>query len=90
MSSDRCDDLWFEDGTVIIRAHERTDGQVVATKDFKVYRGLLERYSDGILGKESFRSIVPDENVDGCPILPLFDDSIADVTNFLKAIYCHE
>lgn len=92
ISSQRCPDLWFSDGTIVIRAQERNpDGdKITQIKDFRVYRGILEQYSDGILAKDNIDTLVPEEKEDGCPVLPFYDDPIDDVTRFLKVLYCYE
>lgn len=92
MCAQRCADLWFSDGNIVIRAQERSsdDDKVTKSRDFRVYRGILEKFSDGILAKGNIESLIPEEKEEGCPILPFYDDPVDDVERFLKMIYCYE
>lgn len=86
---ERCSDLWFQDGTLVIQCYEMKDGAVTAIREFRVYRGILEKHSDGILSnQEGLTHLVSDE-VDGCPVLPLYDDPVDDVTRLLKMLYIY-
>jgi len=87
---ERCGDLWFDDSTLVIRVHERAEGSdpVKRIMEFRVYRGLLERQSDGILAEKPPE--VETEMVERCPVLPLYDDSIDSMVNFLKMVYFSE
>lgn len=85
----RSSDLWFHDGTVIIRCHEMKDGSVSAIREFRVYRGILEKHSDGILTRQHGVDHLVSEICDGCPVLPLYDDPVDDVERFLKMVYLY-
>jgi hypothetical protein len=84
---ERCEELWFKDGNLIISAHE-TDpesGSVRAIMQFRVYRGLLQNETEpsGILNVDGLIS----EKLDGCDVLPLFGDPCEDVKQVLKLIF---
>lgn len=83
----RCEDLWFEDGNLVIRAHETNAGVVTAIREFCVYRGGLKKCCDGILSSLDHINLSPDTYVEGHPVLPLYDDPVEDVTRFLKMLY---
>lgn len=74
----RCDELWFEDGTVVIRAADML---------FRVYKGVLSRQSSFF--KTLFEVPQPPdaETYDGCPLVLLQGDSAEDVRDFLVAIH---
>jgi hypothetical protein len=70
----RVEDLWFEDGTLILQAESSL---------FRIYKSILSIKSSilrGILAKPSKNSI------DDCPVVCL-DDPAEDLTYFLKAVY---
>ena len=78
--STRVDDLWFADGSLVIRAE---------TKIFRVYKGLLAARSTFFKNMIS-RPPVPDsemELIDGIPVqVVTLPDTAEDVTVFLRAL----
>ena len=75
---ERCEELWFDDGNVIVAAKE---------KAFKIHRGVLMRRS------EVFKELLSDnaiahlhEKLDGFPVLRLEDEGV-DLHDLLNAIY---
>ncbi|KAL4252264.1 hypothetical protein ABKN59_002585 [Abortiporus biennis] len=77
----RCPELWFDDGTIIIRAEDTL---------FRVYAGQLSRCSP--VFKDTFSLPQPpladgvNELYEGCPLVVL-NDSAADIEAFLLAIF---
>ncbi|KAJ7753407.1 hypothetical protein DFH07DRAFT_744413 [Mycena maculata] len=73
----RVEELWFEDGSIIIHS---------GTREFRVHRGILVACS--LIFRDMFLLPQPidSETVEGCPLVCL-PDSAADVTVFLKAIF---
>ncbi|ESK92286.1 hypothetical protein Moror_4684 [Moniliophthora roreri MCA 2997] len=74
---ERSSDLWFSDGTLIVRA-----GRI----SFRVYRGIVAQNSpvfEDMLGIPQPRNA---EFYDGCPVVELHD-SPDDVLPFLKALH---
>ncbi|EPQ57627.1 hypothetical protein GLOTRDRAFT_127984 [Gloeophyllum trabeum ATCC 11539] len=72
-----CEDLWFEDGTVVLQAESTI---------FKVHRTILARNSTFF--KDMFSNAEPDkgEQHNGCPLI-IVQDKSSDMTLFLKAMY---
>ncbi|KAJ7672430.1 hypothetical protein DFH06DRAFT_1467891 [Mycena polygramma] len=74
-NSRRVEELWFEDGNLVIQAD---------TRCFRVYRGVLGAQSP------VFRDMLPQpadsETIEGCPVVRL-PDSEGDVACFLRAIF---
>ncbi|KAJ7049562.1 hypothetical protein C8F01DRAFT_1036417 [Mycena amicta] len=74
----RAEGLWFEDGTIVVRAHATL---------FKVYRSLLALQSTVFRDMLAFpQPDTADEMVEGCPVVVL-PDQPADVLHFLRAIF---
>jgi hypothetical protein len=69
--------LWIEDGNLILEAD---------TARFKVYRGVLVKYSSVFCEILSIPQPSDQELFDGLPIVRL-QDSSEDVTYFLNALY---
>ena len=78
----RCEDVWFEDGTVVLQAE---------TTLFKVYRGMLRAQSPFF--NDLFALAQPDSDQSGkyedCPLVPMYDHAV-DVYRFLKALFDHQ
>nr|GAT54149.1 predicted protein [Mycena chlorophos] len=72
---ERHPELWFADGTIILRA-ENTQ--------YRVYRGILERYSPIL--KAALENAPERKPVAGCPVFDL-NDSVLDSTPFLLALF---
>ncbi|KAJ7142086.1 hypothetical protein C8R43DRAFT_1016273 [Mycena crocata] len=73
----RFEELWFEDGNVVVQAGNR---------QFRVFRGILAARSPVFKDMFSFPQPTDSETVDVCPLVR-FTDSAEDVTVFLKAIF---
>jgi hypothetical protein len=71
-----CEDLWFHDGSIVIRAESTL---------FRVYSGVLASASP--IFKDMFGVPQPQslETYDGVPLI-LLPDRAFDVTQFLKAL----
>ena len=74
----RCDELWFEDGTVVIHAADTL---------FRVYKGVLSRQSSFFKGLFDVPQPSDAETYDGCPLVLLHGDSAEDVRDILVAIH---
>jgi hypothetical protein len=74
--AERCKELWFEDGTVILRSHP-----VV----FRVYQGLLSLQSQVFRDMFSMPQPIGTEKMDGVPVVDLLDNP-EDLKNFLRAL----
>ncbi|KAF7295797.1 hypothetical protein HMN09_01122600 [Mycena chlorophos] len=75
---ERHPELWFADGTIILRA-ENTQ--------YRVYRGILERYSPNL--KAALENAPERKPVAVCPVFDL-NDSVLDSTPFLLALFSPE
>ncbi|KAJ7061492.1 hypothetical protein C8F01DRAFT_1057403 [Mycena amicta] len=73
----RVEDLWFEDGNIVLQA---------GSAQYKVYRGTLSRQSPVFQDMLSFPQPADAELVDGCPLVRLPDPEL-EVTPFLKALF---
>lgn len=69
-------ELWYDDGTIVIKAENTL---------FRVYRGQLVRRSEVLCKLLSSPELKPDEEVEGCPVVELFD-SASDVEHLLRAM----
>ncbi|KAJ6449174.1 hypothetical protein DFH09DRAFT_1386125 [Mycena vulgaris] len=76
----RLQDLWFEDGNLVIQA---------GNSQFRVYRGILAARSPVFKDMLSFPQPPDSVIVDGCPLVHL-PDVEREVTEFLKAIFIPE
>ena len=70
-------DVWFDDGTLIIQAGE---------KSFRVYRGILSRASSVFRDMLSLAVTDGDEVIDGCPVVHV-SDSAADMSFFIRSLH---
>ncbi|EPQ50346.1 hypothetical protein GLOTRDRAFT_82380 [Gloeophyllum trabeum ATCC 11539] len=77
MDLTRCDDLWFEDGNVVLQAEQKL---------FRVYRGLLADSSSTF--SEMFKLPQPDsaEQYDDCPLITM-PDSAEELEYLLNAVF---
>ncbi|KAF7314927.1 hypothetical protein MIND_00006600 [Mycena indigotica] len=85
MNLERVPELWFEDGNVVLQA----EGQVV----FKVFQGILAARSPIFKDMFSFpqpQQRMPEDEYDGCPLVPMAGDSAHEVAYFLQAIFNSE
>ncbi|KAJ7689849.1 hypothetical protein B0H17DRAFT_904472, partial [Mycena rosella] len=73
----RVEELWFEDGNIVIQA---------GNSQFRLYRGILAARSPVFQDMLSFPQPSDSELVEGCPLVRLPDVAI-EVTAFLKAIF---
>lgn len=74
----RYEQLWFEDGNVII---------ITGNTAFRVHRGILSRHSE--VFRDMFDIPQPEgdaETLDGAPVVHL-PDSLHDITHLLCALY---
>ncbi|KAJ7490879.1 hypothetical protein FB451DRAFT_1124445 [Mycena latifolia] len=76
----RVQELWFEDGNLVIQA---------GNSQFRVYRGILAAHSPVFQDMLSFPQPPDSELVEGCPLVRL-PDTETEVTDFLKAIFVPE
>ncbi|KAJ6548096.1 hypothetical protein DFH09DRAFT_628608 [Mycena vulgaris] len=76
----RIQDLWFEDGNIVIQA---------GNSQFRVHRGILATRSPVFQDMLSFPQPQGSELVEGCPLVRLPDAEI-EVMDFLKAIFIPE
>ncbi|KAJ7761196.1 hypothetical protein DFH07DRAFT_883716, partial [Mycena maculata] len=74
----RIQDLWLEDGNIVIQAE--------TSNQFRVYRGVLAARSPVFRDMFSFPQPPDPELVDGCPLVSL-PDPAPHVTVFLRAIF---
>ena len=72
----KCTDLWFPDGTVIIRA-------AYSSHAYRVYQGMLSAQS--AMFNDLFTRAQGDVKYENCPIVDFYDDH-ADLEAFLRAI----
>ncbi|GJE90684.1 BTB/POZ domain-containing protein [Phanerochaete sordida] len=74
----RCEELWFEDGTVVLRAEDTV---------FRVYRGMLCRQSS--VFKDLFEVPQPanGECYEGCPLVHMEATPAEDLRDILLAIH---
>ena len=74
----RCEELWFEDGTVVLRAEDTI---------FRVYRGVLCRQSS--VFKDLFEVPQPanGECYEGCPLVHMEATPAEDLRDILLAIH---
>jgi hypothetical protein len=73
----RVEDLWFEDGTLVLQAESSI---------FRIYKSILSIKSSVLRGILSKSQNQQDGLIEDCPVVRL-DDSAEDLTDFLKAIY---
>ncbi|KAJ7119175.1 hypothetical protein C8R44DRAFT_189561 [Mycena epipterygia] len=76
---ERVQELWFEDGNLVIQAENR---------QFRLYRGILAAHSPVFHDMLVFPQKPDPEIVEGCQLLRLSDPA-SEVTVFLKAIFDH-
>ncbi|KIJ55806.1 hypothetical protein M422DRAFT_200144 [Sphaerobolus stellatus SS14] len=81
-SKPRHSDLWFDDGSVVLRAE-------CPTMLFRVHRALIARHSE--VFRNMFEIPQPPNNeqsemIEGCPVIDLHDNS-ADLASLLCALY---
>ncbi|KAJ7119164.1 hypothetical protein C8R44DRAFT_673506 [Mycena epipterygia] len=74
---ERVQELWFEDGNLIIQAGDR---------QFRVYRGILAARSPVFRDMLAFPQPLDSELIEGCPVVRL-PDAATEVTVFLQAIF---
>ena len=74
----KSDELWFEDGTVVLRA-----GGVV----FRVYSGILARHSPFFKNLLALPQPANARTYEGCPLIDMEGDSAQDVRDFLFALH---
>ena len=80
LSLERCSDVWFDDGTVILQAEHTL---------FKVYFGILQAQSPFFRDMFALPQVDSDlsEKYEDCPLVTMQGDSAADVRVFLKALF---
>lgn len=78
MDTKRCDDLWFVDGTVVLQAEKTL---------FRVYFGILIKYSSFFESLFTLPQPPDAETYDGCPLVILQGDTAEDVYDFLRAMF---
>jgi hypothetical protein len=71
---ERIEDLWFEDGTLVLQAESSL---------FRIYKSILSIKSSVL---RAIFSQPHNDTLDDCPLV-ILDDSAQDLTYFLKAIY---
>ncbi|KAJ7932802.1 hypothetical protein B0H13DRAFT_2307459 [Mycena leptocephala] len=76
----RVQELWFEDGNIVIQAGNSL---------YRVFRGILATHSSVFKDMLSFPQPPDSELVEGCPLVRL-PDSDKEVTPFLKALFYPE
>ena len=69
--------LWFKDGSIVIRAQETL---------FKAYQGLLTSHSPVFSSMFSIPQPCDQEIIEGCPVVDV-PDNANDFTRLLRAIY---
>jgi hypothetical protein len=74
---ERCQDLWYEDGTVVLQA---------GSKQFRVYRGILCAHSSVFSAMFSFPQPPSEETFEGNPFVHM-PDSPSDLYYFLKTLH---
>jgi hypothetical protein len=75
--SERYPDLWFADGTVILRAKDEL---------FRVYGGILAAQSPVFADMFAVPQPEGGEKIEGCPVVDLHDD-VRDLKHFLRALH---
>ena len=76
----RDQDLWFEDGSVLL---------IAQTTTFRVHRSVLSQHSDTFTGLFSIPQPANPESlelIDGCPVVRVAD-SAHDLQHLLRALY---
>jgi hypothetical protein len=73
----RCPDVWFEDGTVVLQAEDTV---------FRVYRGILSANSPVFNDMFTIPQPLEVPEIEGCAVIQLYD-SPTDLRHFLKAIH---
>ena len=74
---ERCPDLWYDDGTVVLQAGSRR---------FRVYRGILCAHSSVFSDMFSFPQPVSEETFEGNPLVHM-PDAPSDLYYFLKTLH---
>ena len=74
----RCAELWFPDGSIIMRAEDTL---------FKVYKGTLMQQSELFHDLLTLPQPVDDETIDGCPVVWLEGMSAQEVRLFLLCLH---
>lgn len=79
-STERCPDVWFDDGNVVLRAEDTL---------FKVYLGILQAQSPFFSDMFTLPQAEDDlsEKHGDCPLVTMHGDRAADVRVFLKALF---
>ncbi|GJE90723.1 hypothetical protein PsYK624_068670 [Phanerochaete sordida] len=75
--SEQCPDLWFPDGTIVLRA-----GTVL----FRVYKGILAKQSPFLAELFALPQPPHGETYEGCPVLEIYD-APEDARVFLLALH---
>ena len=75
---ERCEDLWFEDGTIVLQAE---------TTLFRVYSGILARHSPFFKNLFTLPQPSDAEKYEEIPLVQLAGDSAQDVHDFLLALH---
>ncbi|KAF9818297.1 hypothetical protein IEO21_02925 [Rhodonia placenta] len=76
-NAQRVDDLWYDDGSVVLIAQDRA---------FRVHRSILSQQSSVFRDMFSIPQSSDVMNMDGCPIVELADDALM-LEHLLRAIY---
>lgn len=75
----RCEELWFEDGTVVIQAEDTP---------FRVYTGMLSRQSSFFKNLFEVPQPADAETYDGCPLIQMPEGNTAqDVRDILQVVH---
>ncbi|KAF7314922.1 hypothetical protein MIND_00006100 [Mycena indigotica] len=84
MDLERVPELWFPDGNVVLQAEDHV---------FKVFQGILAARSPIFKDMFSFpqpQERAPEDEFEGCPLVPMMGDSAHEVACFLQAIFDSE
>lgn len=74
----RDEDMWFSDGTIILRAEHMI---------FRVYTGVLSKASSVFEDMLSADNMRQKEIIEGCPLVFMEDDTAADMRTFLQTLH---
>ena len=71
-------EFWFHDGSIIFSVQHTL---------FRVHQTVLSNHSEVFAGLFTLPQPSGEALIDGCHIVPLYDDKVEDVVDLLKAVY---
>ena len=71
-------DFWFHDGSIILS---------VKNTLLRVHQTVLSNHSEFFVGLFTLPQPSGEAIIDGCHVVPLYDDKVGDVVDLLRAVY---